>query len=287
MLCTTLFAPERNLFFEAENNYPITIGVEVEKQVESFSSSFEKIDVYTTKHCGNMLVLDGAIQLTQWDNAAYHEMIAHVPLLNHPHPKRVLIIGGGDGGTLSEVLKHQDVAKVTLCEIDGEVIRVSQKYFPEFSKSFSDPRIRAVIDDGAAFIQQYHDYFDIIIVDASDPEGPACVLYSEEFYTDIFNALTADGIVVAQGESPFFHRDLIKEWHIRNKKLFKHAAYYYALVPTYPSGVIGFMYASKSFAPDHHKFLDSKQLPENLHYYTPELHDASFILPAFINSIFK
>jgi len=282
MLCGSILA-EKKLFFEQDNNYPLKIGVEIENHIESVSSPFEKIDIYTTKQCGNMLVLDGAIQLTQWDNSAYHEMIAHVPLLNHPNPQRVLIIGGGDGGALTEVLKHANITEIVLCEIDAEVVRVSQKYFPEFSASFSDTRVEVAIADGAAFIKNITNYFDVIIVDASDPEGPACVLYSDQFYQDLYRALTHDGILVAQAESPFFHTDLIKQWHDRNRKLFTHAAYYYALVPTYPSGVIGFTYCSKQYAHDNTPHIN--RMPEDLHYYTPELHRASFVLPAFLKKM--
>ncbi len=241
LLCCTLFELSalsgKQFFFEQNNSYPVKIGIEIVDHVESVQSPFEQLDIYQTAQCGNMLVLDGAIQLTQWDNSAYHEMITHVPLMNHPNAERVLIIGGGDGGTLTEVLKHQNISQVILCDIDAEVVRVSQKYFPEFANSFNDPRVTLVIADGAEFIKNYSNYFDVIIVDASDPEGPASVLYSWKFYKNLYTALTYNGIIVAQAESPFFHTDLIKEWHARNQELFTHAAYYYALVPTYPSGV--------------------------------------------------
>ncbi len=272
---------EKKFFFEQNNSYPVKIGVEITDHLESIQGPYEKLDIYQTAQCGTMLVLDDAIQLTQWDNSAYHEMIAHVPLMTHPNAQRVLIIGGGDGGALTEVLKHQNITEIILCDIDEYVVKLSQKYFPEFADSFNDPRVTVVIGDGAEFIKTYANYFDVIIVDASDPEGPACVLYSREFYQDLYNALTHDGIIVAQAESPFFHTDLIKEWHTRNKQFFTHAAYYYALVPTYPSGVIGFTYCAKSYSPNNAS-RHNRATPTALQYYTPEIHAASFVLPKFL-----
>jgi spermidine synthase len=272
---------EKKFFFEQNNSYPVKIGVEIVDHVESINGPFEQLDIYHTAQCGTMLVLDGAIQLTQWDNNAYHEMIAHVPLMAHPNPKRLLIIGGGDGGALTEVLKHPNIKEVVLCDIDEHVVILSQKYFPEFAASFADPRVTVVIDDGAEYIKNFTHYFDVILVDASDPEGPACVLYSRAFYQDLYAALTTDGILVAQAESPFFHTDLIKEWHTRNQDLFTHAAYYYALVPTYPSGVIGFTYCAKKY-PHTTAFANNHALPQGLQYYTPEIHAASFVLPKFL-----
>ncbi len=272
---------EKKYFFEQNNGYPVKIGVEITDHLESVQGPFEKLDIYQTAQCGTMLVLDGAIQLTQWDNSAYHEMIAHVPLMTHPNPQRVLIIGGGDGGTLTEILKHPNISEIILCDIDEYVVKLSQKYFPEFADSFNDPRLTVVIGDGAEFIKNYSNYFDVIIVDASDPEGPACVLYCKKFYQDLYTALTQDGIIVAQAESPFFHTDLIKEWHARNQELFTHAGYYYALVPTYPSGVIGFTYCAKSYSPKNAS-RHNRALPGGLQYYTPEIHAASFVLPKFL-----
>ncbi len=281
-LTLTASTHEKNFFFEKNTNYPVAVGLETVAHLESVQSPYEKIDIYQTTRCGNMLVLDGAIQLTQWDNHAYHEMLVHVPLMAHPNPQRILIIGGGDGGTLTQVCKYP-AQEIVLCDIDSQVINLSQKYFPEFAPSFTDPRVKIVIGNGAQFIKNFNDYFDIILVDASDPEGPASVLYTHDFYTDIYNALKVDGIAVAQGESPFFHQQLIIDWHARNQKIFPHVYYYYALVPTYPSGVIGFMYHAKSYTP---LTLRNSSVCgyETAHYYTPALHKASFVLPKFMNN---
>lgn len=284
LLLTCIFfglSASQEFFFEQNNNYPVKVGVEISKHVESLASLYQQIDVYETKQCGNMMIIDGVIQQTQWDNSAYNEMITHVPLMSHPNPRTVLIIGGGDGGGLTEVLKHKQISEVVFCDIDADVVRLSQIYFQEFKAGFYDPRVKVVIGDGAEFIKNFNNYFDVIIVDASDPQGASSVLYSYQFYQDLYAALTDDGIVVAQAESPFFHTDLIQEWHIRNKELFTHAAYYYALVPTYPSGVIGFTYCAKKY---HYlnALTHNRAVPDNLQYYTSEMHAASFVLPKFL-----
>jgi len=152
-------------------------------------SPFQKIEVFATEAFGNMLVNDGIVMLTQFDNHAYHEMIAHVPLFAHPNPKRVLIVGGGDGGTLTEVLKHDGVEEVIMCEIDKKVVDVSKKYFPELTQSFKDPRATVVYEDAAKYVKNKKDYYDIIIVDSSDPIGPAVVLFQKQFYQDVKDAL--------------------------------------------------------------------------------------------------
>lgn len=280
LLLTIFNTVAYEIFFEKNSAYPVKTGVEVINHLESIQSPFMTIDVYQTAQCGIMLVLDGAIQLTQWDNNAYHEMITHVPLMTHPNPKRVLIIGGGDGGALTEVVKYPSIDKIVLCDIDEAVIEISKKYFPEFAHSFNDSRVTVVIQDAAQYIKKFHHIFDVIIVDASDPDGPASVLYSDEFYHDLDKALTDDGILVAQAESPFFHTDLIKQWHERNQKIFTYASYYYALVPTYPSGIIGFTYCAKTYHPT--PITHNRAPLPNLRYYTPELHRASFVLPAFV-----
>lgn len=265
------------------------VKIQYMDHLESIRSKFQKIDVYDTVPFGKMLVHDDVIMLTETDEAHYHEMIVHVAMTVHPHPHRVLVIGGGDGGTLREVLKHEEVETAHLCEIDGDVIEICKKHFPDLSCSFDDPRSRVFLDDGAQFVKQRKNEYDIIIVDSSDPIGPAEVLFQEPFYRSMFDALTADGIVVTQSESFLYHREVIEELATFNKKIFPHYSYYYTMVPTYPSGVIGFSFCSKKY----HPIMDFK--PERaaaitgLEYYNDEIHKASFVLPqtfaAFLKSI--
>ena len=275
-----VYAFQENLEFE--RGATATIQIEGDGPIESVTTPYQKIDVYQTRPFGKMLVLDDIIQLTQYDNFAYHEMIAHVPLCAHPNPKRVLIVGGGDGGTVQQVLKHASVSEVVVCEIDVQVIAMSKKYFPELATSFDDPRVTILAQDATTYIQQKRTYFDVICVDSSDPIGPAQALFEKAFYQDLYACLTDDGIAVSQGESLFYHHDEIIAWCQRNKHIFPYASYYYTLVPTYPSGTIGFLFCSKKYGPT--QVVDEQRIAAlpALHYYTSSVHAASFVVPQFL-----
>ena len=257
------------------------LQVAVKKVLEQRKSEFQQIEVFETVAFGRMLVLDGIIMVTQHDNFAYHEMMVHVPMNVHPCPKRVLIVGGGDGGALKEVLKYDSVEEVVLCEIDAEVIVSSQKYFPEFRKSFLDKRTQIVIRDAAEYVKQQKNAFDVICVDSSDPVGPAEVLFRKEFYTNMYKALTADGIVTSQSESMYYHRDFISKLFKQNREIYKFVDYYYTIIPTYPSGTIGFSFCSKKYKPLDN--LDNKRIKKlkKLQYYNQDIHKASFMHPEF------
>jgi len=259
-----------------------SIAIRIRKHLESYKSNFQKIDVYETECFGRMLVLDGVIMLTEEDEHAYHEMIAHVAMSTHPSPRKVLIIGGGDGGTAREVLKHAEVEEVDVCEIDNEVIKVSQKYFSKMASSFDDPKVKVHNDDGARFVRARKGHYDIIIVDSSDPIGPAEVLFKEDFYRSINEALAGDGIAVTQSESMYYDKDIIRMMFKFNKKIFPELHYFYTLVPTYPSGTIGFSFCSKKYNPiSDMRIKDIK----GLKYYNKDMHIASFALPNFLKSI--
>ncbi len=255
------------------------VKLQYHHRLESIQSKFQKIDVYDTVSFGKMLVHDDVIMLTEADETHYHEMIVHVAMTVHPNPRRVLVIGGGDGGTLREVLKHKEVETAHLCEIDGDVIEICKKFFPNLSSSFDDPRVEVFLDDGAQFVQKRQDYYDIIIVDSSDPIGPAEVLFQERFYRSMYNALTEDGIVVSQSESFMYHRDVIEEMVTFNKKIFPVFGYYYTMVPTYPSGVIGFSFCSKKYDPITDFNIQKAEALTGLQYYNKDIHKSSFILP--------
>ncbi|NIM11823.1 MAG: polyamine aminopropyltransferase [Candidatus Aminicenantes bacterium] len=245
----------------------------------SHQSKFQKIDIYDTVAFGRMLVHDEVIMLTEADEAHYHEMIVHVAMNVHPNPQRVLIIGGGDGGTLREVLKHKQVQTAHLCEIDGDVIRLCKKYLPNLSFSFADPKAEIFREDGAQFIKKKKNFYHVIIVDSSDPIGPAEVLFKEQFYRDMFAALTGDGIVVTQSESFLFHKDIIKDIASFSRKIYPIYFYYYTMVPTYPSGVIGFSFCSKKYHPINDFKPEKVDALEGLKYYSKDMHKAAFVLP--------
>lgn len=260
-----------------------TMKIQILDKLVTYDSRFQRIEVYQTKAFGKMLVLDGVVMLTEADEMGYHEMIAHVPMFVHPNPQRVLVIGGGDGGTLREVLKHPEVKKADICEIDGDVIRVCKEYLPTLAKSFDDPRVTVYTEDGAVFVAERKKEYDIILVDSSDPIGPAEVLFSEEFYRNLGECLDKDGIATTQSESFFYHAPVIERLYGYNKKYFKESSYYYTLVPTYPSGLIGFSFCSQRYHPL--RDLDEDRialLQSQLRYYNPEIHRGSFALPQFI-----
>lgn len=229
---------------------------------------------------GRVLVLDGNIQATEFDETGYHEMLAHVPLLTHPRPRRVLVVGGGDGGTMREVLRHADVSQADLCEIDGEVIEASRRFLPRLSRGFDDPRVSIHVADATSFVREHPGAWDVILVDSSDPVGPAVGIFGEPFHRDLRKALRPGGIAVIQAESCFVFEDLVRRVTASLAGLFPVFAYYQTLVPTYTSGVIGF--ALGSLAPDP---LEAPPDPDrvralgDLDFYTPALHRAAFALP--------
>ena len=255
------------------------IKIQYNQLLESYQSPFQKIDIYDTIPFGKMLVHDDVIMVTEFDEAHYHEMIVHVALNVHPDPKRVLVIGGGDGGTLREVLKHKEVETAHICEIDEDVIRLCKKHFPNLSSSFNDNRTEVFCEDGAQFIQKNQGFYNVIIVDSSDPIGPAEVLFQEKFYRAMYDALTDDGIVITQSESFHYHQNVIRDIVAFNRKIFPLYHYYYTMVPTYPSGVIGFSFCSKKYHPINDFKPERVAALKDLKYYSKDIHNACFILP--------
>ncbi len=266
---------------ELEMDLGRSIQIKYKTILESVKSEFQQIDVYDTLPFGKMLVHDEVIMLTEFDEAHYHEMIAHVAMNSHPNPENVLVIGGGDGGTLREALKHPEVKAGHLCEIDDKVVEVCKRHFPNISGSFDDPRTECFFEDGAEFIKKRKNFYHIILVDSSDPIGPAEVLFKEEFYKNMKEALTDDGIIVTQSESFMYHRAVIKNIAEFSKKLFPIYRYYYTMVPTYPSGLIGFSYCSKKYDPIKDFREEKLEQLKNLKYYSKEIHHSAFKLPAF------
>ncbi len=276
-----------DLWFEEKLEPPVgtTFRVLVNRTIERFRSEYQEIAVLETEKLGKMLILDGVIMLSEFDEFAYHEMIIHVPLLTHPNPKKVLVIGGGDGGSIREIVKHKEVEEVHLCEIDRAVVEVSKRHLPTLSSGFSDPRVKIFYEDGAKFVKNKKGEYDVIIVDSTDPVGAAVVLFEEPFYRDMYEALKPDGIIVSQCESIYYHQDLIKRMLSFISNIFELTGYYYSLVPTYPSGTIGFAFCSKKYNPL--KDLDEKRYYKlgKLKYYNPQIHKTSFCLPAFIREL--
>jgi spermidine synthase len=264
-----------------EFGHGCTLSIRIKDVLYHGRSRFQEIAILDTEKMGRLLVLDGVTMLTEYDEFAYHEMISHVPLLVHPKPSRVLVVGGGDGGTVREVLKHPEVETVHLCEIDEGVVTACRSYLPSLASGLEDPRVKIFYEDGAKFVAERPDAYDIILVDSTDPIGPGQVLFQEPFYGNMKKALTAQGIAVTQCESVYLHRSVIEGVYAFARKLYSKLGYYYTLVPTYPSGMIGFFFCSKELDPvGEINTLRAAKL-QGLKYYSPEIHQAAFSLPRF------
>ncbi len=253
------------------------------KKLFSGQSPLQKVEIYETQEHGRVLLNDGCFMLSERDEAIYHEMMTHVPLFTHPDPRRILIIGGGDGGTAREVLRHSNVQRVVMVEIDAMVVEACREHIPQTAQALEDPRLELIIADGVEFVRHSQESFDVILVDSTDPVGPAQPLFGKEFYADIFSRLSEEGIVVAQGESPFYETSMQKTLLEIMGELFPLVRPYNFSNLTYPGGLWSFMFASKGphplkdFAPEK---LKSQGL--EFFYYNGEIHCSSFALPQFM-----
>jgi len=249
----------------------------------SGKSEFQKVEVLKTFGHGNMLLNDDLVMITERDEFVYHDMISHVPLFIHPNPKNVLVIGGGDGGTAREALRHKDVEKVTMVEIDSMVVEACKKHIPQTADCLRDPRLKLIIADAVKFVSETSEKFDVILVDSTDPIGPAQPLFGAEFYKDIYSCLSDNGIVVSQGESPFYETEmqgaLLK---IISDRFEVTTAYNYTNL-TYPGGLWSFTYASKGLHPIK-DFNEDRVKSSGLEfsYYNIDIHRAAFCLPEFM-----
>ena len=260
-------------FFERDPYAPIRHCYTVHKVLYHTKSPYQEILVFENPFFGKVLVLDGVVQLTEKDEFIYHEMLAHVPLMAHPNPKKVLIIGGGDGGTLREVLKHSSVEEAVLVDIDKEVIETSKRFFPNLSKAFDDPRAIVVNEDGFKYLQDYENEFDVIIVDSTDPVGYAYALTTEEFFKMVFRALKEDGIYVGQSESIHYHLDIVRKFQNNLRAVFPIVDLYTAVIPTYAGYWWTFSIASKKYnvrEPKREKNFETR-------YYSEGVHKSSFL----------
>lgn len=248
--------------------------------------------IFKNGQWGTVMALDGVIQTTEKDEFIYHEMMTHVPLLAHGAAKKVLIIGGGDGGILREVLKHQSVESVTQVEIDQQVIDMCVQYLPNHSAgAYDSPRANIVIADGVDFVNECTEKFDVVISDSTDPMGPGEVLFTSRFYQGIKNCLNEGGVFVAQNGVSFMQTGEVTTTFKRLSPLFTEASFYSAAVPTYVGGIMTFAWATDNVAL---KNVDLSTLmarfeEANIHtrFYTPQLHQASFALPQYVLDALK
>ncbi|TMS34841.1 hypothetical protein L596_002351 [Steinernema carpocapsae] len=260
-------------------------SLQIEEVLFHEKSLYQDVLVFKSKTYGNVLVLDGVIQCTERDEFSYQEMLAHLPMFAHPNPKKVLIIGGGDGGILREVLKHESVEHVTMCEIDQMVIDVSKNYLPHMAKEFGNPKLSLFVGDGFEFLKAHKNEFDVVVTDSSDPVGPAESLFGKSYYQLLKEALREGGVLSSQGECPWIDLKLVKKMVTFTKELFVSVHYATSSVPTYTTGTIGYLLCSDEerdlSVPA--RTLTKEQIAKmGLRFYNSELHRAAFVLPQFM-----
>ncbi|RMY32128.1 hypothetical protein D0866_06825 [Hortaea werneckii] len=259
--------------------------LKVNQIIHHEKSKYQDVLIFESSDYGMVLVLDNVIQCTERDEFSYQEMICHLGMFAHPNPKKVLVIGGGDGGVLREIVKHESVEEAVLCDIDEAVIRLSKKYLPGMSVGFQHPNVKVHVGDGFKFLEDYKDSFDVIITDSSDPEGPAESLFQKPYFELLHGALREGGIITTQGsENPWLHMKMIVDLKKSVKSVFPVAEYGWTTIPTYPAGQIGFMVCCKDASRDVRKplrKLSEEQEDKLFKYYSSKVHEAAFVLPKF------
>lgn len=258
----------------------------VEQNLYQEKSPYQILDIVATQDFGLVMLLDGVIMVTEKDEFVYHEMLAHPALFTHPKPEQVLIIGGGDGGTLKQVLRHPGVKKAVLVEIDGMVVNASKRFFPGLAAAFDNPKAEVRIEDGIAFLKSKTAEFDVILIDSTDPVGPAAGLFHKEFYADCHRALKPDGILTIQSESPWIPdlQSVISKAYVDLKDLFPIVMPYTAAIQTYQAGLWLFQLASKKYHPltdFNHKRISGFDFK----YYNEDVHKGCFALPQFVKEL--
>jgi spermidine synthase len=271
-----------NLWYTEQEAELIKLSFRTEKVLFSGQSEFQKIDVVETVPYGRLLTLDGCTMVSDHDEFVYHEMISHIPALIHKNPKRVLVIGGGDGGTVTELTKHPGIEEIILCEIDGMVVDLCKQYFPNVARGLNDKRVKVNIGDGIAFIKKMKSELDIVVVDSTDPIGPGEGLFSRDFYKSVAAALKPDGLMVAQSESPWFSKEILGR--IQNNILggFTHKKSYVGAIPTYPRGLWSWTVAANvPFDPREFDRTRFNKVKTGLKYLTEGGITAAFEIPVF------
>lgn len=259
----------------------------IDETLYEVKTDHQHLIIFHNAAFGRVLVLDGVVQTTEKDEFIYHEMLTHVPVLAHGSVKRVLIIGGGDGGMLREVTRHHHIEAVTQVEIDQQVIDMCRTYLPNHSKgAFDDPRVTIVIDDGLRFVQNTVEQFELIICDSTDPIGPGEALFKEDFYAQCKRCMTPGGILVTQNGVPFMQLDEARTTARRLRRVFDDWYFYTAAVPTYVGGMMAFAWAcdNPALRRTDIQTLQSRYDAGGIQtrYYTPDIHRAAFALPRYL-----
>lgn len=262
------------------------LSFKIKNKLYSKKSKYQLIEIYETEKHGNLMTLDGCYMVSEKEEFVYHEMLTHIPLFSHPCPENILVIGGGDGGTVREVLKHKTVKNVDFVEIDEEVYNVSKKFFKNLTNGLEkDKRLNFLFGDGIKFVKETKNKYDIVLVDSTDPSDISGGLFSFEFFQEVHNILKNDGIMVMQSESPFYDDKIVAIVQNKLKKIFKYTGLYLAFIPIYPSGCWSFSLASKKYDP--RIIRNKKSKIHNLKYYNFEIHKSAFSLPQFILDLIR
>lgn len=278
------------LWYTEQHTSHVNFSIKVDKQLYSGKSEFQRIDIFESKEFGRFMTLDGIMMLTEKDEFIYHEMIVHVPMCVHPNVRRVLVIGGGDGGTVRELCRYPNIEAIDLVEIDEEVVKVSKEYLPQTAGALEDSRVSCYFEDGLRYIRRVENKYDLIIVDSTDPFGPGEGLFTKEFYGNCYKALREDGIMVNQHESPFYEEDAyaMQRAHKRICQSFPISKVYQVHIPTYPSGHWLFGFASKKYHPVRDAQAEKwNSLGFKTKYYNTNLHVGAFALPNYVEELLK
>lgn len=278
------------MWFSELHTPNVKISIRIDKQLYSAQSDYQRIDVFDSPEMGRFVTLDGDIIFSQADEFVYNEMVTHVPMSVHPRVKKVLIIGGGDGGVAREYCRYPEIEVIDVVESDDMFVDVCKQFFPETAKGFEDPRVNIYYEDGLKFLRKKISEYDIIVNDSTDPFGHTEGLFTKEFYGNCYKALKEDGIMVYQHGSPFYDEDEVacRSMHRKAYRSFPISRVYQAHIPTCPSGYWLFGFASKKY----HPLTDFK--PErfnerNMHtdYYTTNLHMGAFMLPKYVEDLLE
>ena len=276
------------LWYTEEHSKDVRFSIKVNKQLFSKQSELQRIDILESNEFGRFLTLDGLMMVTEKDEFIYHEMITHIPMATNPNIKKVLVIGGGDGGSVRELTRYSSIQEIHMVEIDEEVVSTCIEYLPTLACRLSDPRVKIYYQDGLKFVRTKENEYDLIIVDSTDPFGPGEGLFTKEFYGNCFKALKEDGILVNQHESDYYrdYANSMKRAHKRIQETFPICRVYQAHIPTYPSGHWLFGFASKKYDPIKDLNADEwNAIGIRTKYYNTELHRGAFALPSYVNEM--
>lgn len=276
------------LWYTEQQTDEVRFSIKVKQHLYTGKSEFQDVDVFESQEFGKFLTLDGLMMVTEKDEFIYHDMITHVAMATNPNIKKVLVIGGGDGGTVRELTRYSHIEKIDMVEIDKLVVDVSREYLPITASKLDDPRVSLYFEDGIRFVADTKEIYDLILVDSTDPIGPGEGLFTTEFYQNCFNILSDNGILVNQSESPYYDQfsHEMKRAHKKIKNIFPISKVYQFHMPTYPSGHWLFGFASKKLDPIKDVDFDKwNALGIKTKYYNPQLHVGCFALPSYVQEM--